>query len=76
MKIKPLEWSGPRWSAYEAKTAFGEYVVFKTALGASCSFLAGNESTVVYYVDGGSVDDAKQAAETHWQERVKRCLID
>lgn len=72
---QPLEWSGPRWSAYEAKTEFGEYVVFKTALGVSCSFLMGSESVVVYYAESGGVDDAKQAAETRWQERVKRCLI-
>lgn len=69
MKIKPLEWVTARHSLCHANTEFGKYIIYR----------AGEEGDFVYSVVGTlhrTLEDAKQAAETHWQERVKRCLID
>ena len=78
MKIKPLEWIDGVESQW-AKTEFGTYFLTVEDLDDimySCCFVTNVVRVSVFNWLKGSEANAKQAAEKHWQERVKRCLID
>lgn len=77
MKIKPLEWLVYSPQTIGAEVPFGIYRATNQGDGYSCCFEVGGMLRE-YLLDKRNTtqEDAKKSAEAHWQERVKRCLID
>lgn len=74
-KVKPLEWGGPQSTDYgwrwEAKTPFGVYAVTHETGG--CYFWFQGEKTDGWN-DMWERNEAKAAAQSHCEARVKECL--
>lgn len=68
--IKPLEWEEVSDNSHEAMTRFISYRIYRDVDKKYNIF----SSTKITPEICDTLDEAKSAAQSHWEERVKSCL--